>query len=332
MPGAQDYLTRLEQLVSEEAEPNKERLLGTVTDLFFLTKHQHTDDDIAIFGVVMEQLAYRVQLKPRADFAERIADSDRAARRLLLRLATDEIQVARPVLERSVCICEDDLVEIARSSSLAHLCAISSRAAVTPPITDVIVPRGDDEVLVRLASNARVEFSRRGYAGLLARAAMCQELREIVETRGVVGRDLWSRLWLYSLDLREKFARRNSVGDVGLKRLVVALPADHDGRAANSPSDPEQAAESEANLKLAAAGLLEHARAKNVAEVLKCLCILSGADQTKVRHMLLQAHVNAFGIFCRAHKIDSTTFAALLQLRVSTGDLDTGHLIDALRR
>ncbi|MGI9385657.1 MAG: DUF2336 domain-containing protein [Methyloligellaceae bacterium] len=333
MQGAHDYLSKLEQIVSEEAEPNKERLLGTVADLFFLTKHQHTDDDIAIFSNVMEQLAYQLQIEPRAVFADRIADSDRASRRLLLRLATDEIQVAKPVLERSVCITEEDLVEIARGCGLDHLRALSGRTVITPPITDVIVARGDEAVLVRLANNAGVEFSRHGYALLLQHATASRDLRRIVETRGVIGRDLVTRLWLYSMDWRAKLTHQMAAGDAKSKKLVATPKINRDDGTDASKADSEQTpSESIADQKLAASSLLMHARAKNATEIMNCLCALSGAEPAKVQHLMLQASVNAFGIFCRAHKVDSTTFAALLQLRVVAGDLDTSDLIDALRR
>ena len=326
MSGAHDYLSKLEHLVSEEAEPNKEKLLGTVTDLFFLTKHQHSDDDVAIFCNVMEQLAYHVDLEPRSTFADKFADTDKGSRRLILRLANDEILVARPVLERCACIGEEDLVKIAQNCDAEHLHALAGRAVISPLVTDAIVARGDQDALLRLAGNAGIVLSWRGYAEMLQHAASSKHLRDIVETRGVIGRDLMSRIWLCGMDWMGKLPHKKAEGVPG---IVVKAEADE----SEGQEDTEQSpSDTVAALKLAAAGLLQYARSRNVPEVLRCLCALSGEEQVKVRYFLFQAPVNAFGVFCRAHKVDSTTFAALLQLRVAAGSLDTSDLIDALRR
>ena len=329
MSGANDYLSKLEHIVSKEAEPNKEKLLGTVTDLFFLTKHQHSDDDVAIFCNVMEQLAYQIDLEPRSAFAERFADSDKCSRRLVLRLANDEMPVARPVLERSVCIDEEDLLKIAQSCDAEHLHALAGRSVISPLVTDAIVARGDEDALVRLAGNAGIVLSWRGYSDMLQHAEASKDLRDIVETRGVVGRDLVSKIWLRGMDWMGKLPHKTVAGPEAMKHIVIKSGSNDNEELAEAE---DSAPDASAALKLAASGLLQYARSKNVPEVMRCLCTLTNSEQGKVKYFLLQAPVNAFGVFCRAHKIDSTTFAALLQLRVAAGALDTSDLIDALRR
>ena len=329
MKGAHDYLSKLEHLVSEETEPDKEKLLGTVTDLFFLTKHQHTEDDVAIFCNVMEQLAFQIDVEPRSMFADRIADTDKGSRRLILRLANDEMPVARPVLERCVCIDEEDLVKIAQSCDAEHLHALAGRSAIGTLVSDAIVDRGDEDALVRLASNAGIVLSWRGYSQMLHRALSSKDLREIVENRGVVGRDLISKIWLRGMDWMGKIPHKTDAGSEAMKGIVIRSNSNDNEALLEAEDDVPDA---NAALKLAASGLLQFARSKNVPEVMRCLCTLTGSEQAKVRYFLLQAPVNAFGVFCRAHKVDSTTFAALLQLRIAAGDLETGELIDALRR
>ncbi len=62
------------------------------------------------------------------------------------------------------------LVDIARGKGQEHLAAISERPTLSPSVTDVIVRRGDREVVRSVAANAGAQFSDDGYSGLIKRA------------------------------------------------------------------------------------------------------------------------------------------------------------------
>ena len=51
-----------------------------------------------------------------------------------------------------------------------HLLAMSERPALSPDLTDVIVRRGDREVVRRAAGNAGARFRSDGYSALIKRA------------------------------------------------------------------------------------------------------------------------------------------------------------------
>jgi uncharacterized protein (DUF2336 family) len=56
------------------------------------------------------------------------------------------------------------LVDIARGRGQEHLAAISGRATLSPSVTDVIVRRGDRDVVRNVAANAGAQFSEYGYS------------------------------------------------------------------------------------------------------------------------------------------------------------------------
>jgi uncharacterized protein (DUF2336 family) len=62
------------------------------------------------------------------------------------------------------------LIEIARMKGQGHLLAMAERPALSPDLTDVIVRRGDREVVRRAAGNAGALFSQAGYSALIRRA------------------------------------------------------------------------------------------------------------------------------------------------------------------
>ena len=71
----------------------------------------------------------------------------------------DDIAVAGPVLAQSPRLAEADLVDIARTKSQAHLLAISGRAGIGEAVTDVLVRRGDREVVRSVADNQPAQLS-----------------------------------------------------------------------------------------------------------------------------------------------------------------------------
>ncbi|MFY0076027.1 DUF2336 domain-containing protein, partial [Acinetobacter baumannii] len=75
------------------------------------------------------------------------------------------------------------LREIASSKGQDHLFAISARENLPAFVTDVIIDRGEDRVIRRLAKNAGAEFSDNGYSPIVARAEGDDELVEILGLR-----------------------------------------------------------------------------------------------------------------------------------------------------
>jgi hypothetical protein len=71
---------------------------------------------------------------------------------------------AGSVLANSSRLGTDVLVEIASNKGQDHLLAISGRPNLPSAVTDVIVDRGEDQVIRKLANNAGAKFSDEGYS------------------------------------------------------------------------------------------------------------------------------------------------------------------------
>jgi uncharacterized protein (DUF2336 family) len=95
----------------------------------------------------------------------------------------DALEVAGPVLSRSEALDEETLVEGARTKSQGHLLAISRRRSIGEGVTDVLVERGNREVVVSAARNAGARFSDYGASALAARS----------QDDGELARHVWSR-------------------------------------------------------------------------------------------------------------------------------------------
>jgi uncharacterized protein (DUF2336 family) len=72
---------------------------------------------------------------------------------IVLSLARDEAQVARPILRTSPLLDDDDLVEIARESTRAHRLAIAEREALSAKVAQALCQCRDGQVIKALLAN-----------------------------------------------------------------------------------------------------------------------------------------------------------------------------------
>jgi len=112
-----------------------------------------------LFDGVLIDLVPHTELAARDDLAERLSVLANAPPALVGQLAReDEIMIAGPLLRRSPMIDERALIEIARTKGQGHLLAMSERPRLSSDLTDVIVHRGDRQVVRRAAANAGALF------------------------------------------------------------------------------------------------------------------------------------------------------------------------------
>jgi uncharacterized protein (DUF2336 family) len=122
----------------------------------FETRHVALFDDILVGLVPATEVATLRNSQSAVETRERAADAGEAAR------GETEIRIAGPI-SRSPLLDDPTLVDIARGRGQEHLAAISGRATLSPSVTDVIVRRGDRDVVRNVAANAGAQFSEYGY-------------------------------------------------------------------------------------------------------------------------------------------------------------------------
>jgi uncharacterized protein (DUF2336 family) len=142
-----------------------------ISELFLQGAANFRADHVELFDGVLIGLVPHAELAARAALAERLSLIANAPRGLVGQLAREnEIGIAGPLLRRSPVIDDEALIEIARVKGQGHLLAMSERPKLSAPLTDVIVRRGDREVVRRAAGNAGAAFSPTGYSVLISRA------------------------------------------------------------------------------------------------------------------------------------------------------------------
>jgi uncharacterized protein (DUF2336 family) len=189
------FMHGLQDVVERGSPARRKELLQRLTDLFILGAVDYSEQEIALFDDVITRLAIDIELSARALLAVRLAPIAEAPPNVIRALAFDDaIDVAGPVLSFSARLDDDVLIQNAMIKTQEHLLAISRRQALSEPLTDVLLERGDEHVVLSTARNLGAKFSDAGYMKLVERSASDESLAECVGSRPEIPPHLFLKL------------------------------------------------------------------------------------------------------------------------------------------
>jgi uncharacterized protein (DUF2336 family) len=230
------FINEVEDAVGSEDPIRRLETLRAVTTLFVSQAPCLNESHVGVFDEVILRLSRDVERRARAELAERLADISNAPRKVLRDLAYDEaIQVAKPVLERSPRLEEEDLVAIARLQGQDHLLALSCRPELSGGITEVLVERGDERVARAVAGNEGAAVSERSLARLVERASADAELVERLRRRRTLPPEELARmLEIAGEQVRERLKQQFG----GMVEAVVVSAVEEVTKAVAEPAPP----------------------------------------------------------------------------------------------
>lgn len=320
--------SRLHDLIALAGESSSERrreLLRGVTDMFF-SGEAHGPAEMGLFDAVLGKLANEMEVAVRAELAGRMSDADAPPLGLMRTLAADEIEVSRPVLERSRALSDEDLVQLARTKGQDHLRAISRRSTVSSVVSDAIVERGDDDTLGLLLRNSGAELSRKAHERAVDRAAANPDLHEAVVGREQLPIDLLNEMYfVVEARLRDRITSANAAIDPA--RLEAALAAGRKRVALGDGALPADYAEAEAAVRAQIARgdmgprvLAAMLRNRETTRFLVALSELADIDFHTARRILERKELDALAIVCKAADFDRSLFLTFTVLILDRAD------------
>jgi len=203
-------IQELEDSIALSSSGKRVDHLRRVTDLFLRDAPALNDEQIELFDVVIARLATAIETSARIELAERLAAVGNAPRGVVRSLAHDEISVARPILARSERLSDDDLVAVALAKGRDHMLAIAERRALTEPVTDILVKRGDRNVVHSVVGNPGARFSEVGMAALVDRSRADDALQALLGRRDDISDEQMRQL----VAIAKERARRRLSDDI----------------------------------------------------------------------------------------------------------------------
>jgi hypothetical protein len=207
MTELKSFLRDLDDAVLRGTAESRTRALWHTTDLMIAGRY--SEEEIWTFGEVIGRLADEIEVAARAQLAKRLARFEQAPVNIIHKLAFDDsIEVAGPILEESNRLEPYALVANACTKDQSHMLAITKRKSIDESVTDVLVTRGDQEVVKSVANNDGARFSDFGFLHMIKRAEGDSILAEQLGLRKDIPRHLFQQLIAKaSDDVRKRLER-----------------------------------------------------------------------------------------------------------------------------
>ena len=237
----------------------------------------------------------------------------------ILSLANDEIVVARPVLTVSPRLDDQALMAIALDRGRDHMLAICERPAVSAPVTDVLVRRGDGAVRHAIAGNHGARFSLAGTATLIDHARRDGGLVDLLGDRP----DLSPRETMQLVGIAEARARRHLLAalpgsgedvSAAVERGAHALRGSAEGDR-DQAAAPAAAKEMSGGRELAESDLLTLAEGGRREEAMAALASLTALPPPAVARIFGERDNDLLIVVGKARGWSWRTVRALLRLR-----------------
>lgn len=113
----------------------------------------------SLADAVLHLLVKDLEVKVRQALSDALASSPKLPPDVVSRLAQDDIEVARPILERSPVLSDQELGEIVRTHAMQYALAVAGREHLSEVISDILADSGEAEVVARLIGNAGAQIS-----------------------------------------------------------------------------------------------------------------------------------------------------------------------------
>lgn len=276
-----------------------------------------------VLSEIFLTLARQAEREVRKALSERLAHAEWAPAALVNVLALDEIEIARPILESSPILQDDDLLRVLIEASLEHQIAVARRPHISGRVADAVIDKAEPAVLMALTTNRTAEISAEGVRRLVEHSRRIAALRGPLTRHPLLTEALAEQLYQWvGAALRQSIAARFNVDEAALGAAVQDAVG---GAMRPAPAEPEPVDQADRDEmerrlvdKLEAAGqlraglLIRAVREKRLSLFVHGLSALGGFSVGQVRTALSAPTPEALYYACAAVGIDRAVFPTLL--------------------
>jgi uncharacterized protein (DUF2336 family) len=314
---AASLIPELEHILQHGTREKRADTLKRITSLFIDGAPSFNTEHVRLFDDVFSLLIAEIETKARAELSLQLAPMENAPVAVVRTLAQDDdITVAGPMLSRSPQLDEAALINIARSKGQAHLLAISGRRQIGEAVTELLVKRGDREVIRSVADNQQARLSETSFSTLVRRAVGDGNLAEKVGQRPDIPAHLFRSLLMQATDVVQKRLLVNAKPETAaeIRRVLAKVSGQIAGKAA--PRD-YSAAQRAVREKQRAGGLAEDelavfAKEQRFEETVVALSLLCQVPLEVVDRLMSAERADPVLILCKAGGFSWLTAHAIM--------------------
>jgi uncharacterized protein (DUF2336 family) len=329
-------LDELEAALGSGSNTRRIEMLTRITDLFVGGAPRFSETQIGVFDDVMVRLVNTIEAKARARLSHRLAPIANAPTKVVWMLAfDDDIEVAQPVLAQSERLGERELVANAASKSQQHLVAIAQRRSLSEAVTDVLVERGDRDVVHSVVKNTGARFSDAGFRMLVKRSTGDDALATEVGRRNDIPRPHFLMLLERASNaVRTRLAAENPQAAAAIEGIVAEVTGGIRSDVRNASPDfaiAQVDVERQSRIRrIGEAEIYQYARDRKFEQTAIALSLLCETPIDVVERALLDPGAEIVLILAKVADLSSTTTKALLLLRAADRGMSASDLDRAL--
>jgi uncharacterized protein (DUF2336 family) len=328
-----ELIQELDSSIAHSSDQRRSAMLRHLTDLFLVGSEHYSEEEIDLIDDVFVRLVSTIEQSARALLAIRLGPVMVAPPKILRVLACDDaIEVASPVLTQAARLEIRTLIECAQTKKQEHLLAISRRKTLPEELTDILVERGDQQVILSTAKNAGARFSGKGFGILIKRSYGDDTLTSCVGMRADLPPQLLEQLLAAASEkVRSKLVAEREYAKADIENIVGDVASRIEAGAATQPLSYAAAhvlVESmhEAG-QLTTGKLQEFALGGRFEEMVAALSVMSNVPTAVIEQNMRDTRAESLLVLARAIGLSWETTRSILMLaakrhRRSTAGID----------
>ncbi len=184
MSGPQTVMAELEAALGPAATPRSFDIMRKITDLFVDGADFYTVKQIEIFDDILVRLIEHNGPQGAVEVSAKLAPCEKAPTKVVRKLSSDSnLAVSGPFLRGRFTLPDADLVEFVRTKRKEYLALIASRPQLSPAVTDVLIERGDKDIMRIVLTNSGAKISDGGFAKLISEGRSSKEFTQLIAHR-----------------------------------------------------------------------------------------------------------------------------------------------------
>lgn len=324
-------LEELLRMARDKTVEGRTRLASAVGDLYVEANERLTDRERALMTDILDQLVHDMEMSVRRALARRFAKLPNAPRELILKLANDEIEVARPILVESGVLRDAELIEIIHHRTMQHHLAIAMRRSLSEIVSDALVETNNVDVIRTLLENHDARISRTTMEYLVEQSRRVNEFQEPLVRRKDLPRDLAKRMtyWI-SAALRKYIVEHYRLDeadveealDAAVGETIESIERDHEEK----PAEDRLAGYLAQDGRITPHFLIDVLRRGEIALFEALFARRLDLKVEMIRRMIYEPGGESLAVACKALDIPKADFATifLLSRKARPGD----HTVD----
>lgn len=312
-------------LAKDKSEHARARLVENITDLFLSDDGRLSEHERALMSDILGKLVSQVETDIKKELASVLVSENIELPEIILKLANDQVEIARPLLEQSTLLRDPDLIQIIRMRTDEHRMAIAMREEISEPISNALVEFGSEDVIEILLNNHDAALSERAMEYLVAESRRIDRFQEPLIRRADLPGDLAYRMfWWVSAALRKHILSDFDVDPVVFDRAVrraasVAI-VDQDASQSTYVKAQHLVHRMAESGELSVQFLMNALRQQRVAVFVAGMAELAGVNFQTAWRIFSDTGGETFAVLAKAVGIERSQFTSIYLLVVQARD------------